>query len=342
MERATEKRDLLYGRQSGTMQIICKACAGRTGHSGCCLQCLCSKRHVVGRDRGAAVRRAAGRLSPKDLSVFRKLVARFGGIRGGHWPANDKCMRLVHVAIFVASVVVVALFVLRASGAIPWAPLALPRPANSPSVRTLRQLPGLESPPTGSGPCSPPPPPSSLSRAVADRVAASIAAEAAADLIADFNTTCHPTPAAGFGGGAITWGMTFKTESALECCSACQAHQRICSSPESLHTIFHTRRFRGDSVSARCAPVQGDPKERIRPCNIWLFCPEPRCWSRDRWNHTFGECCTALRLGSSEPPVGAGAAHNLFSAAWSLACGRAQAPAGPDAAASGCVWSVPR
>ena len=27
-----------------------------------------------------------------------------------------------------------------------------------------------------------------------------------------------------------------------------------------------------------------------RTCNTWVFCPEPRCWTKDRFNHTYGEC----------------------------------------------------
>lgn len=50
-----------------------------------------------------------------------------------------------------------------------------------------------------------------------NRVAASDAAEAAANLRQDFDTTCHPKQHAGFSGGAITWGMTFKVMSSVEC-----------------------------------------------------------------------------------------------------------------------------
>ena len=202
--------------------------------------------------------------------------------------------------IALASLAVIALVWIRASGLVPWAPLTL-------SSRKTRMV-SISREATGTEhllPSPPPPPPSSMAKAMADRVAASIAAEAASDLVSDFNRTCHPVPHAGFGGGAITWGMSFKTMTALDCCSACAAHARICAGPQSLNTIFYTRHFEGRSVSARCAPVQGDPEGTIRPCNIWLYCPEARCWSRDRWNHTFGECWLKYQRDSSRPRAGA-------------------------------------
>lgn len=140
----------------------------------------------------------------------------------------------------------------------------------------------------------PPPPPSTLARAVAARVAASIAAEAAEDLKYEFNYTCNPIPHAGFSGDpTFTWGLVFKTESEQDCCGACQAHRRMCG-PGGAGKVYVTRQFRGNAVAARCGTNE-------HTCNTWVFCPVReetggRCWSNDKWNHTFGEWHVILRL----------------------------------------------
>ena len=139
-----------------------------------------------------------------------------------------------------------------------------------------------------SSPPPPSPPPSTLALAIANRVAASIAAEAAEDLKADFSTVCNPSPHAGFSGNAFTWGLTFKVESPKECCSACHAHQRVCG-PDTVGQVYHSRRWQGLESPARCLPMPGSQR-LVTSCNVWLFCGEPRCWSSDKWNHSFGEC----------------------------------------------------
>ena len=50
----------------------------------------------------------------------------------------------------------------------------------------------------------------------------------------------------------LTWGLTYKTSSAKDCCDRCKAHKR--------------------------------------GCNSWTFCGLPVCWGLDTGhNHTFGE-----------------------------------------------------
>lgn len=139
-----------------------------------------------------------------------------------------------------------------------------------------------------SPPPPPSPPPSTLAQAISNRIAASIAAEAAEDLKSDYSRACNPVPNAGFSGGAFTWGITFRVESAAECCSACQAHQRVCG-PNSIGQVYHTRIWQGAASAARCLPMPGT-KELRTTCNVWSFCGEERCWSSDKWNHTRGEC----------------------------------------------------
>eukprot|EP00965_Chrysotila_dentata_P033710 1121700-Pleurochrysis_carterae.AAC.2 len=36
------------------------------------------------------------------------------------------------------------------------------------------------------------------------------------------DSRCHPTPHAGFNGGSLGWGMSFKVSTAQECCDACR------------------------------------------------------------------------------------------------------------------------
>lgn len=162
----------------------------------------------------------------------------------------------------------------------------------SPPPPPTQHLPPLWSPPPPPErqrrPPQPPPPPTSLGRAIAARVAVSAAMEAAEDMKLEFNNTCNPTSHAGFGGAAFTWGMTFKTESAVACCSACQAHQRICGSAAE-GEVFFVRSWRGERSPARCAAIPGRAYDG-KGCNTWVFCPEPRCWTKDPFNHTFGEC----------------------------------------------------
>ena len=65
--------------------------------------------------------------------------------------------------------------------------------------------------------------------------------------------SCGEHPHSGRDGAVLTWGLSFRTASAQECCDKCKAH---------------TRR-----------------------CNSWTFCGLPVCWGLDTGhNHTFGEC----------------------------------------------------
>lgn len=65
--------------------------------------------------------------------------------------------------------------------------------------------------------------------------------------------SCGEIPHSGRDGNLITWGLTYRTASAQECCDKCKSHQRR--------------------------------------CNSWTFCGLPVCWGLDTGhNHTFGEC----------------------------------------------------
>ena len=65
--------------------------------------------------------------------------------------------------------------------------------------------------------------------------------------------TCGEHPHSGRDGALLTWGLSYRTRSAQECCNQCKQH----------------------------------PKH----CNSWTFCGLPVCWGLDTGhNHTFGEC----------------------------------------------------
>ena len=65
--------------------------------------------------------------------------------------------------------------------------------------------------------------------------------------------SCGEHPHSGRDGQVLTWGLTYKTSSAQDCCDRCKAHKR--------------------------------------GCNSWTFCGLPVCWGLDTGhNHTFGEC----------------------------------------------------
>ena len=69
--------------------------------------------------------------------------------------------------------------------------------------------------------------------------------------------SCGEHPHSGRDGAVLTWGLSYRTASAQECCDKCKAH----------------------------------PKH----CNSWTFCGLPVCWGLDTGhNHTFGEVRTLL------------------------------------------------
>ena len=67
------------------------------------------------------------------------------------------------------------------------------------------------------------------------------------------DASCGEHPHSGRDGAVLTWGLTYRTASAQECCDRCKSHER--------------------------------------KCNSWTFCGLPVCWGLDTGhNHTFGEC----------------------------------------------------
>ena len=139
-----------------------------------------------------------------------------------------------------------------------------------------------------------------------------------AELLAYAEPSCNPTRAAGFQGGSLNWGMSFKVRTANDCCDACKSHARVCL-PGSGGKIFMNRTtFEGKVVQERCAGTQTSNEHgtaKANPCNVFVFCPTPPsagglCWSNDVWNHTYGEWC-AVRASpeGSHRPGRSGCAH---------------------------------
>ncbi|KAL4446686.1 hypothetical protein ABPG77_007930 [Micractinium sp. CCAP 211/92] len=70
---------------------------------------------------------------------------------------------------------------------------------------------------------------------------------------------CHMEAHADYEGFAITWGLHYYVASAAQCCQRCK---------------------------------ELGPRDDGRRCNVWVFCGDHsgRCWSRDIWNYTTGQC----------------------------------------------------
>ena len=87
---------------------------------------------------------------------------------------------------------------------------------------------------------------------------------------------CGEEPHSDPAGEAVAWGSApeNRVNSAAECCD-------------------------------RCAKHAADPKHAKRPCNSWVFCYMPQCWSLDSGNtHTFGECWLKFQVNPKRPLYG--------------------------------------
>ena len=117
-----------------------------------------------------------------------------------------------------------------------------------------------------------------------------------ARFLAGVSASCNPTLHAGYAGGSLGWGMTFKVATAQECCEACQAHARTCAQPDSKGKLYYKRKWQGVLVDERCPSTMSSNElgtHAAQACNVFTFCPTPiseggLCWSNDVWNHTYG------------------------------------------------------
>ena len=78
---------------------------------------------------------------------------------------------------------------------------------------------------------------------------------------------CGEEPHSDPGGEAVAWGLTHKTATAAECCERCQQHAN-------------------------------NPKNQKKPCNSWVFCPLPQCWSLDARASRLQLGTTLINIGS--------------------------------------------
>ena len=87
---------------------------------------------------------------------------------------------------------------------------------------------------------------------------------------------CGEEPHSDPAGEAVAWGSApeHRVQSAAECCARCTAHA-------------------------------ANPRNAKKPCNSWVFCYEPHCWSLDNGNtHTFGECWLKWQTDAKHPLYG--------------------------------------
>ncbi|KAK3285903.1 hypothetical protein CYMTET_6515 [Cymbomonas tetramitiformis] len=99
----------------------------------------------------------------------------------------------------------------------------------------------------------------------------SVPAVAPEVVAAEMDPTCHAVANLDLDGPAVSWGSSFKKNSAAECCEACKRHKKTANQPGN--------------------------------CNSWVWCPEPECWSPDIWNHTYGECWLKVQQDPQNPKV---------------------------------------
>ena len=110
------------------------------------------------------------------------------------------------------------------------------------------------------------------------------------------DATCHARANTGYAGdGALVWGLGkpgFHLAGASECCTACQAHARICGGAGSEGKEWWPAEANGTASARkhgrRPAMLCGGGQRRA--CQIWTFCPSPRCFAFDIHVHEFGEC----------------------------------------------------
>ena len=115
------------------------------------------------------------------------------------------------------------------------------------------------------------------------------------------NEKCWPNEHSGYDGFALTWGMTFRTKTASECCDACLKHADICGSEgANSGTMFFNTSF---GVQGHCGTA---PFEKKLLCNIWVYCPpnekrDGKCWSGDIHDHEQHECWLKNQANPTKP-----------------------------------------
>ena len=180
-------------------------------------------------------------------------------------------MRVVPTALFAMAALLLLVSSLR------FGPLTRSRPAatqgHEPPPLLSATTQGHEPPPllsaASSVPSPPPPPPPPIPAHATAKCGDHVCqpSESVATCPSDCpgittSAVCGEEPHSDPAGEAVAWGSApeHRVQSAAECCDRCLAHAK-------------------------------DPKNSKKPCNSWVFCYMPQCWSLDNGNtHTFGEC----------------------------------------------------
>jgi len=118
--------------------------------------------------------------------------------------------------------------------------------------------------------------------------------------------TCHARLHSDYmGESAPVWGLGkpgFHLGTAAECCAACQAHAATCGRKGSESASWWPAR-----PELRCGRAPG--------CNIWVFCPEDRCFAFDIHVHERGECWLKHQRHNITRPKDPHEGHTTFPAA---------------------------
>lgn len=88
--------------------------------------------------------------------------------------------------------------------------------------------------------------------AVASASSGTAAAADTANPLAKADPSCNPTLHAGFSGGSLNWGMSFKVATAAECCAACKAHAEVCTGQGNAGKVYWQRTWQGKTTEERC------------------------------------------------------------------------------------------
>jgi hypothetical protein len=117
------------------------------------------------------------------------------------------------------------------------------------------------------------------------------------------DATCHARLHTDYmGESAPVWGLGqpgFHLATPADCCAACQAHAATCSTKGAESASWWPAR-----PELRCGRNPG--------CNIWVFCPEERCFAFDIHVHERGECWLKHQRANITRPKDPHEGHTTF------------------------------
>jgi len=117
------------------------------------------------------------------------------------------------------------------------------------------------------------------------------------------DATCHARLHTDYmGESAPVWGLGkpgFHLDTPAECCAACQAHASMCGRKGAERASWWPAR-----PELRCGRNPG--------CNIWVYCPEERCFAFDIHVHQKGECWLKHQRANVSHPKDPHEGHTTF------------------------------